>query len=151
MWFMNKIANPLVRWILRSPLQRLMSTTLLLITYRGRKSGKDFTLPVQYVQEGGVIYIVPGAAEKKTWWRNLRGGAPVRLLLKGQSVAGNATLLEGPADCERIVPALNIYLQGFPAAAKMRKIRLDDSGSFNQDDLRQAARSAVMVCVDSGK
>jgi hypothetical protein len=77
MWFMNKFVNPLVRLILRSPLHGLMDGSLLLIIYRGRKSGKDYTLPVQYARDGSTIYIVPGMPEKKTWWRNLRGGAPV--------------------------------------------------------------------------
>ncbi len=78
MWFMNKIANPFVKLILRSPLHGWMSAAVLLITYRGRKSGKEYTLPVQYVQDGNNVYIVPGFAEKKTWWRNLKGGADLR-------------------------------------------------------------------------
>jgi hypothetical protein len=47
MWFMNKIANPFVRLILRSPLHGLFSAALLLITYLGRKSAKEYTLPCQ--------------------------------------------------------------------------------------------------------
>ncbi len=79
MWFMNKIANPLMRLILRSPLHGILGLPLLLITYRGCKSGKEYSLPVQYAQDEHTIYIVPGTPEKKTWWRNLRGGAPVKL------------------------------------------------------------------------
>jgi hypothetical protein len=67
MWFMNKFANPFVRLILRSPLHGLMSAALLLISYRGRKSGRKYSLPVQYVQDGNQIYIVPDAPEQKTW------------------------------------------------------------------------------------
>src|SRR5262245_26793300 len=74
MWFMNKFANPFVKLILRSPLHGLMSAAVLLVSYRGRKSGKKYTLPVQYVQDGNNIYIVPGYPEKKTWWHNLEGG-----------------------------------------------------------------------------
>ncbi len=82
MWFMNNIANPFVRLILRSPFHRLMSADLLLITYQGRKSGKSYTLPVQYGQRDRTIYIVPGSPEQKTWWRNLRGGLPVQVVLR---------------------------------------------------------------------
>jgi hypothetical protein len=67
MAFMNKIINPLVTLILRSYLHGLMSDTVLLITYRGRKTGKDYNLPVQYTQAGNHIYIVPGNPEQKTW------------------------------------------------------------------------------------
>ena len=84
MWFMNKIINPLVRLILRSPLHKLVSSTLLLITYHGRKTGREYSLPVQYAQAGKNIYIVPGMPEQKTWWRNLKEAAPVQLTLRGR-------------------------------------------------------------------
>jgi hypothetical protein len=41
MWLMNKIANPFVGWILRSPLDGMMSADVLLITCCERKSGKE--------------------------------------------------------------------------------------------------------------
>ena len=63
MWFMNKIVNPLVRLILLSPLHKLMSETLLLLTYRGRRTGIEYSLPVQYVQTGNSVYILPGMPE----------------------------------------------------------------------------------------
>jgi deazaflavin-dependent oxidoreductase (nitroreductase family) len=148
MWFMNKIANPSVRLILKSPLHRMMSATLLLIAYNGRKSGKEYTLPVQYVRNGQFIYIVPGTPEKKTWWRNLRGGAPVRLLLAGKAINGKATILEGNPEAAHIAQALDSYLRRFPASARMHAIRIDKDGSFNQDDLRHAALSTVVVRVD---
>jgi hypothetical protein len=69
MWFMNKVANPFVRLVLRSPWHAKLSAALVLITYKGLKSGKRYTLPVQYAQEGRTLYILPGASEKKTWWR----------------------------------------------------------------------------------
>jgi len=94
MWFMNKIANPFVRLILRSPLHDWISAAVLLITYHGRKSGKEYTLPIQYVQDGNHIYIIPGYAEKKTWWRNLKGGMDVQLTIKGQTRSGKGILLE---------------------------------------------------------
>jgi deazaflavin-dependent oxidoreductase (nitroreductase family) len=148
MWFMNKILNPFVGLLLRSPLHRLMSASLLLITYRGRKSGKEYTLPVQYVREDHVVYILPGTPEQKTWWRNLRGGAPVRLLLAGKWMAGNAAVLAGDAEATPIAQALALYLQRFPAAAKMHNVRSKEAGLFNQDDLSRAAGSTVVVRVE---
>ena len=145
MWFMNNLVNPLVSLILRSPLHGLMSGSLLLIIYRGRKRGKDYTLPVQYARDGSTIYIVPGTPEKKTWWRNLRGGAPVRLLLGGRALAGNAEILEGGA--AGTIPALEAYLERFPAAAEKRTLRLTASGTFNPEDLSRLAQSMVVVKV----
>jgi deazaflavin-dependent oxidoreductase (nitroreductase family) len=148
MWFMNKIANPFVRLILRSPLHGIMSAMLLLITYRGRKSGKEYTLPVQYVQDKRLIYVVPGAPERKTWWRNLRGGAPVQITLRGKTLPGNSLRLDPTTDAEAIATGLRLYLQRFPALAQTHHIRIEADGTCNAADLRQAAASLVMVRVE---
>ena len=147
MWFMNKIANPFVMLILRSPLQRLMSAALLLIAYRGRKSGRPYTLPVQYAQAGDILYIIPAYAEQKTWWRNLEGGLPVQVTLKGQVFSGQAALLDPNADADEILKAFGLYLQRFPPSANMQHVRMEADGQFNQDDLRQAVKTTKMIQV----
>lgn len=147
MWFMNKIANPFVRLILRSPLHGMMSASVLLITYHGRKSGKEYTLPVQYVQDGNHIYILPGYAEKKTWWRNLKGGMDVQLMLKGQTLSGYGILLKRESDAEEILKAFGLYLQRFPPSAKIHNVRFEADGQFNADDLHKAAKNILMIKV----
>ena len=147
MWFMNHIANPFVRLILRSPLYGLFSSALLLITYHGRKSGKEYTLPVQYVQNGSNIYIVPGYAEKKTWWRNLKGGMDVQLTLKGQTMRGRGILLEHEADAEETLKGFGLFLQRFPPSAKIHNVRIEADGRLNPDDLREAVKRIKMIRV----
>lgn len=147
MWFMNKIANPFVKLILRSPLYGWMSAALLLITYRGRKSGKEYTLPVQYVQDGSHIYIVPGYAEKKVWWRNLKGGMTVRLTLKGQTKSGVGILLDHDADAEAIAKGFGLYLRQFPSLAKSHHVRIEADGQPNPDDLVKAVKDILMIKV----
>lgn len=148
MWFMNNIANPFVRLILRSPLHGLFSAALLLITYRGRKSGKEYTLPVEYVQDGKRIYIIPGWPEKKTWWRNLKGGLPVKLTLRGQEVTGNGIVLEQPKDAEEILHGAKLKLQGNAQLAKTYNIRIGTDGSLNADDLRRWAEKLIIARVE---
>lgn len=144
---MNKIANPFVKLILRSPLHAWMSAALLLITYRGRKSGKEFTLPVQYVQDGNHIYILPGYAEKKTWWRNLKGGADVQVTLKGQTRSGVGILLEREADAEEILKGFGLYMRQIPPSAKIHNVRIEADGQPNPDDLREAVKNILMIRV----
>ena len=96
-WFMNKIANPFVHLILNSSLHGWLSGSIILITYQGRKSGKMYTVPVQYVQSDNILYIIPGAAGQKTWWRNLRGGAPVEVLMAGNNLRADAEVLSAEA------------------------------------------------------
>jgi deazaflavin-dependent oxidoreductase (nitroreductase family) len=147
MWFMNHVLNPIVRLILRSPFHRLFSGSIVLITYQGRKSGKTYTLPVQYVQADKLIYILPGAPDQKTWWRNLRGGAPVRLRLDGQDLNARGEVLTGDTGRDEIRRALDAYLQRFPAAAPMHQVRRTPAGNFEAADLQAAARKTIVVRV----
>ena len=50
-------------------------------------------MPVQYIRDGGHVWIVPGAPERRTWWRNLRGGAAVDLVLAGHAGRGHAVVV----------------------------------------------------------
>ena len=44
------IINPIMRTLLRSPLHGLLSDSLMLITYTGRRSQRKFTTPVRYLR-----------------------------------------------------------------------------------------------------
>jgi len=69
----QRFYNPVLIQLLRSPLHGLLSKSVMLITYAGRKSGKEYTAPVSYVRHDGALLIV--ASREHAWWRNLRGGA----------------------------------------------------------------------------
>jgi len=83
------LANMIATTILRSPWHRMRSGRLLLLTFTGRKSGKEFTTPVRYVQEGEILRLIV----VYPWWRNLVGEATVRVLLRGHLLTGTAEVL----------------------------------------------------------
>jgi hypothetical protein len=86
----NRVGNPAIRLLLRSPLHRLASRQLALITVTGRRSGREFTFPVGYRRDGDVVKVPVGWPQRKVWWRNLRGdGAPVRLRIRGRDHTGH--------------------------------------------------------------
>jgi hypothetical protein len=53
MWF-----NPLMAGLLRSPLHALISHNTMLITVRGRKTGRALTTPVNYVRNDDELLTV---------------------------------------------------------------------------------------------
>src|SRR5215472_2484030 len=55
----------------------VMSRRLLLITFSGRKSGKQYTTPIRYVQRGNIVLL----GEGRRWWKNLCGDVPVQVRL----------------------------------------------------------------------
>ena len=67
----NRVINPLVRALLRSPAHQAMSRGVLLLTYTARQSGRRHTLPVQYVRADQSLILWPAHHDRKRWWRNL--------------------------------------------------------------------------------
>jgi hypothetical protein len=105
MWY-----NPLVNWLLRSPLRRLMDGGTLLLTYIGRKSGRSFTFPIGYAQNGHSLHLI--TRPQKTWWKNLGTGAPVTLWLRGEKRTGQAAVVPLARDA-RLDAMFNVY-RGMP-------------------------------------
>ncbi|MCS6835694.1 MAG: nitroreductase family deazaflavin-dependent oxidoreductase [Anaerolineae bacterium] len=107
-WF-TKVQNPFMKWLLRSPFHSVVSRIYLLITFTGRKSGKTYTTPVQYAQDGATLYII--TSEGYTWWKNLRGGAQVQIHLRGTTYHAQADTSTDPqtisALLTRIYPDLS--------------------------------------------
>ena len=83
---MNHVVDPVVRRLLRSPLHGLLSRSVLLVTYEGRRSGQEVTLPVQYRVEHATYVVTVGAPEAKQWWRNFAVPREAVLLVRGAPV-----------------------------------------------------------------
>jgi hypothetical protein len=86
--FLNKIANPWMKWLLRSPLHSIVSGRIVLIEFIGRKSGKTYRTPTMYAPTSDGIVI--STSRDYRWWRNLSGGAQVCLWLRGHERRGIA-------------------------------------------------------------
>ena len=84
----NRLMIPALR---TAPGRRLLGGSMAVVTYRGRKSGRQFTFPVSYRRSGSEVTIGIAAPEAKTWWRNFLGeGAPMSLQLGEEQVEGHA-------------------------------------------------------------
>jgi deazaflavin-dependent oxidoreductase (nitroreductase family) len=131
--------NDFMSWVLRSPFHGMLSNGMLLITVTGRKTGKTYTTPVGYYEEGDYLWIL--TSRDRSWWRNLQGGAPVELLLKRKSVTGFAqTEMDGRAVEARMFE----YIQHVPRAAKPLGIRVENKNP-NAEDIARAAKDRLFV------
>jgi hypothetical protein len=133
--------NTIVRAILRSPLHRIMSHNIMLLSFTGRKSGKRYAIPVSYVREDDTFTCFTDSR----WWQNLRGGASVTLLVKGQELQGIATPVFD--DKETIAHHLRLFLQKVPRDAKFHAVRLSSSGQPDSDDIARAAQTDILIQV----
>ncbi len=94
---MNRVVNPALRAILRSPAHWLASGRVALITYTGRRSGREYTIPCFYRDRGDEVTIAVGWPDRKVWWRNLTGeGGRVRMLVRGHDLQGHAVATRDP-------------------------------------------------------
>ena len=88
-------ANPLIKRLLGSRFARPLAGSLLLLRYKGRRSGRTYTTPVGYAREGDRIVVVTSPAY--SWWRSMVGGADVGVRLDGGWRRARA-LLTNPTD-----------------------------------------------------
>jgi deazaflavin-dependent oxidoreductase (nitroreductase family) len=86
----NKVINPFVQGLLRSPAHGLFSSRLALLTVTGRRSGRTFTFPVGYRRDRERVTIAVGWPGRKRWWRNLVDGGRVEIRLAGVRRHGTA-------------------------------------------------------------
>jgi hypothetical protein len=128
MWF-----DPLMKWLLRSPFHGMISKGVMLVSVRGRKSGKTISTPTNYVREGNM------------WWRNLRGGADVRLRLAGKEVRGCGRVIE---EQKAVGQSLIDYYRRVPNNARYVGIGLDPAGLPRSADCERAAQRLVVVRID---
>jgi hypothetical protein len=138
MWF-----DPLTTWLLRSPLHGLVSKNLLLVTLTGRTSGVSISTPVNYQRQGNTLWVISWRDLK--WWRNLRRGADVRVLLAGKSVEGRGQVVE---EQKAVAGSLFDYYRRLPKAARYVGIGLDADGQPVRADCELAAQKLVTVRLD---
>ena len=131
--------NSAMKFILRSPLHGMVSKSVLLISFTGRKSGKTYTTPVDYSQEGDQVTIFTHA----NWWKNLRGGAPVSLHIRGRELQG---LAEPVAEDKGLIAAgLAAHLRKVPSDAKYYGVTFDEGGNPKEEEVEKAVQSVVML------
>jgi hypothetical protein len=128
-------ANAVVEAVLKSPLHRVMSGKLLLIRYRGQRSGTEYTLPVNYADTHHGVVVMVGKPDTKTWWRNFTTMGQVQVLLAGEWVPVTAHALIGSEEPEAVTPLLRSYAARFPKVVK----------SLEGDTLEERVASAVVV------
>ncbi len=135
------IINKAMKFVLGSPAHGLVSKTVLLISFTGRKSGKTYTTPVSYSQTGDQVSIFTHAS----WWKNLHGGAPVTLRIRGRELTGLAEPVTG--EPQVIAEELAKHLRQVPSDARYYSVKFDKRGNPRAEDVAKAVQTVVMVRV----
>lgn len=114
----NRILNTVLIPLLRSPGHRLVSKTVMLITFTGRKTGQQYSFPVGYKREENTITIF--TRKDRKWWRNLQDGAEVSLRIRGKNLTAVATS-NLQDDVEAMYPLMK---EMYPTLSEKDKVEL---------------------------
>lgn len=126
--------------MVRSPLHFMVSKNTMLMTYTGRKSGKSYTTPVNYLEMNGALYTT--SSRDRVWWRNLRDGADVSLHLRGQQVPARSETIE---DQSNVAISMRKYLESAPHMARYMDVQVDEDGNPDEADINRLAKEKIMV------
>ena len=135
--------NSIMIWLLRSPFHAILDKSIMLVTVKGLKSGKAYTMPVNYLQEGDTLWVT--SLRSRTRWRNLAGGAQLEVLLAGRPRHAHG---EAIVDKTAVAGSLLAYFKLAPQYARYYGVSLDSAGQPVPASCVQAAQERVMVRVE---
>jgi hypothetical protein len=137
-------ANPLMRRLLDSRLAGPMAKQLLLLRYRGRKSGRTITTPVGYVRDRDRVVVVTSPAYG--WWPNFVGGAEAEFRLPEGWRKGRAEVVMPDDPRYDEVVALHVAKRG-PGLLRGFGLDVDDHGLVRAEAKATATEKAHLVLV----
>ena len=138
LWF---LINPVVALLSRSPIHFLISHQVLVIQFKGRKSGKQYLVPVSYHEHESTYTCV--TLRSNIWWRNLKEVSHTKIWLKGK--LKNAQIdLEFNND-QIVESTLRVLVTNNRVDAYFAKVKLHKDGSPHSDDLIQAAKTHTVL------
>jgi hypothetical protein len=101
----------------------------------GRKSGRTYTTPVNYVRRGDVVLLTTS----HRWWKNPRDDAPVRARIKGKDYEGVAVVETSE---EAVIEAIDTILGEQPGYGKWIGVK---PGPDGRADREQAVREGMVA------
>lgn len=84
-----RAVNPVLKWLLGTPLAGPLRKQLMVLNFTGRKSGNQFSIPVSAHVIDKDLYALAGA----NWKYNFKGGAPARVVYAGKKTAMQGELI----------------------------------------------------------
>ncbi len=131
------VANVIVRGLLSTPgVANGIGRYLVTLHFVGRKSGRQYALPVAYTEHEGALLVGTPFA----WGKNLRTGEPIEVKYKGKRRTANVEVVK---DEQGVVEIYRVMCRANRNFANFNKVHLDQDGTPNADDLRAAWQSGA--------
>ncbi|OBF92076.1 hypothetical protein A5791_14495 [Mycobacterium sp. 852002-51163_SCH5372311] len=137
-----RLVNPMLSALLRTPLAGSARKQLMVLKFTGRKSGRQFTIPVSAHVIDGDLYALVYAQ----WKYNFRDGAPAQVVYDGKTTTMRGELIRDRA----AVSAL--YLKcaqgyGVKRAQRMIGLKFRDQQIPTLDEFAEATDRIKMAAI----
>lgn len=145
------VVNPAVNRLLCSPLHGVMSDILIILHFTGKRSGRQFDLPVGYAGDDQRFLI----STDKRWCHNLRGGQRIELTHRGTRRPAIAEVLDEPEAMAEAYTAM--YALGPRYATRLGKFggfTFGPHGAVHLDEVervRDAGHVIVRATLDAAQ
>jgi len=114
-------ANSLMKWAVTTPgIQGWVGQGVALLSFKGRRTGKSYTIPVSYHRDEGMVTVV--TKRVRNWWHNFETPIEVGLRLAGHDFIGTAVATSGDQSLEFMLD----YLGKRPIDAKAYGLGRDE-------------------------
>ena len=67
--------------------QRLNTASEITLSVKGRKSGRDISRPVWFVNEGNTLYLLPVQGSDTNWYKNLLADSTLKISVNGVEIS----------------------------------------------------------------
>jgi hypothetical protein len=88
-----------MRLLLRLPFRTPLNAKLMLLSFRGRKTGRSYLQPVSYVPDGDTLLTPAGGK----WKLNLTEGVPIRVWLRGRKTWARPEFVRDAEEIDRLL------------------------------------------------
>ena len=91
--FLRLVVNPILTLLLRTPFAGAARHQFMVVDFKGRKSGRPYSLVLTAHLIDGILYALTGAS----WKVNFRDGAPAQVLHDGKTTTMRGELITDTA------------------------------------------------------
>jgi hypothetical protein len=84
-----RVVNPVLSFLLRTPLAGPARKQLMVLSFTGRKTGRPYSIPLSAHVIDHELYALTGAP----WKQNFRNGAPAQVVYDGKTTAMRGELI----------------------------------------------------------
>ena len=137
-----RAVNPLMGFLLRTPLVGSLRRQMMVVNVTGRKTGKRYSIPLSAHHIDGAIYSLTSAP----WKNNFRGGVPAEVLHNGKSTAMTGELITHP-DVVADLSHRCAQSYGVKRAQTMMGLKFRDQRVPTLEEFTEAAKRDHMAAV----